>query len=247
MGDLGGRTALVTGAASGIGRATAIRLAQDGAHVVVQDVAGDGVAEAVEAIIKRGGTATASVCSVADEEALRRTVVDCGGVDILVNNAGVPGHNAVIEDIDRTAYERLYEVHVWGTFAATRAVLPEMKARQFGRIVNIASNRGQVGFERSSHYGSAKAAVIGLAKCWAREFAPHGVLVNALAPGVVRSGLTLRYGEEALAEEAQHNLVKRWAEPEEIAEWLAFLVGPRGSFMTGQVLCPNGGDPIVGI
>ncbi|WP_210526878.1 SDR family NAD(P)-dependent oxidoreductase [Rubellimicrobium arenae] len=237
----------MTGAGSGIGRATATRFAQDGAHVVVQDVAGDAVAEVVEVINRQGGTATASVCSVADEGAIRQTVVDCGGVDILVNNAGVPGYNAVIEDIDRTAYERLFEVHVWGTFAATRAVLPEMKARQFGRIVNIASNRGQVGFERSSHYGAAKAAVIGLAKSWAREFAPHGILVNALAPGVVRSGMTLRYGEAALAEEAQQNLVKRWAEPEEMADWIAFLVGPRGGYMTGQVLCPNGGDPIVGI
>ncbi|MCC5973202.1 MAG: SDR family oxidoreductase [Rubellimicrobium sp.] len=247
MRDLSGRTALVTGAGSGIGRATAARLAEGGAHVIVQDIAGEAVAEVVEWITHRGHAATPSVCSVADEDALRRAVVDCGGVDILVNNAGVPGHNAVIEDIDRSAFERLFEVHVWGAFAATRAVLPEMKAGRFGRIVNIASNRGQVGFERSSHYGSAKAAVIGLAKSWAREFAPHGILVNAVAPGVVRSGMTLRYGEAALAEEAQQNLVKRWAEPEEMAEWIAFLVGPRGSYMTGQVLCPNGGDPIVGI
>jgi NAD(P)-dependent dehydrogenase (short-subunit alcohol dehydrogenase family) len=168
-------------------------------------------------------------------------------VDILVNNAGVPGYNAVIEDIDRAAYERLFNIHVWGTLAATRAVLPEMKSRGFGRIVNISSNQGQVGFENSSHYSAAKAAVLGFAKSWAREFAPHGILVNAVAPGVVRSGMTLFYGEDALAAEAQLNLVKRWAEPEEIAEWIAFLVGPKGSYMTGQVLCPNGGDPIIGI
>ena len=158
-------------------------------------------------------------------------------MDILVNNAGVPGFNAVIEDIDRAAYERLFEIHVWGTLAATRAVLPGMKAKGYGRIVNIAS----------SHYAAAKAAVIGFAKSWAREFAPHGILVNALAPGVVRSGMTLRYGQEALDEEAQLNLVKRWAEPDEIAGWILFITGPRGGFMTGQLVCPNGGDPIVGI
>jgi 3-oxoacyl-[acyl-carrier protein] reductase len=239
--------ALVTGAASGIGRATALRLASDGLAVIVQDIDGDGVAAVVEAIVARGGEAVAATCSVADEAALARSIDDAGGVDVLVNNAGVPGFNASLEEIDRAAYERLFDIHVWGTIAATRAALPGMKARRFGRIVNIASNRGQVGFERSSHYGAAKAAVIGLAKSWARELAPHNILVNALAPGVVRSGMTLRYGEEALREEAEQNLVKRWAEPEEMAEWIAFLVGPKGSYMTGQVLCPNGGDPIVGI
>ena len=239
--------AMVTGAASGIGRATALRLAEDRLAVIVQDIDGDGVAAVVEAIRARGGTASGAACSVADEKALSDSVAAAGGVDVLVNNAGVPGFNASLEEIDRAAYERLFDIHVWGTIAATRAALPGMKARRFGRIVNIASNRGQVGFERSSHYGAAKAAVIGLAKSWARELAPHNILVNALAPGVVRSGMTLRYGEEALREEAEQNLVKRWAEPEEMAEWIAFLVGPSGSYMTGQVLCPNGGDPIVGI
>ena len=108
----------------------------------------------------------------------------------------------VVEDIDRAAYERLFDIHVWGTLAATRAVLPEMKAKKYGRIVNISSNRAQVGFERSSHYAAAKAAVLGFAKAWAREFASYGILVNAVAPGVVRTGMTLRSGQEALDEDA---------------------------------------------
>lgn len=247
MTALAGRTALVTGAASGIGRATAETLALDGARVVVQDRDAAGVATVVAAIAAAGGAAVPAACSVADEAALVDCVAAVGGVDILVNNAGVPGFNAPLEEIDRAAYERLFDVHVWGSIAAARAVVPGMRQRRFGRIVNIASNRGQVGFERSSHYSAAKAAVIGLAKSWARELAPHGILVNALAPGVVRSAMTLGYGEAALAEEAELNLVKRWAEPEEIAGWISFLVGPRGGYMTGQLLCPNGGDPIVGI
>lgn len=247
MSDFAGQTALVTGAGSGIGRATAEKLAAQGARVIVQDVDQNRVNEVVDAIRKAKGEARPAVYSVADETALRRSAVEAGGVSILINNAGVPGFNAVIEDIDRSAYERLFEIHVWGTLAATRAVLPEMKAKRYGRILNISSNRAQVGFERSSHYAAAKAAVLGFAKAWAREFAPYGILVNALAPGVVRTGMTLRYGQDALDEEAALNLVKRWAEPEEIADWIAFVVGPKGGFMTGQLLCPNGGDPIVGI
>lgn len=247
MSDFVGQTALVTGAGSGIGRATAEKLASQGARVIVQDVDQGRVGEVVDTIRKAKGEALPAVYSVADEEALRRSALEAGGVSILVNNAGVPGFNAVIEDIDKAAYERLFDIHVWGTLAATRAVLPEMKAKRYGRIVNISSNRAQVGFERSSHYAAAKAAVLGFAKAWAREFAPFGILVNALAPGVVRTGMTLRYGQDALDEEAALNLVKRWAEPEEIADWIAFVVGPKGGYMTGQLLCPNGGDPIVGI
>lgn len=247
MSELAGQTALVTGAGSGIGRATAIKLAADGARVIVQDIDQDRVNAVVAAIRDAKGEALPAAYSVADEAALRKSAVDAGGVSILINNAGVPGFNAVIEDIDKAAYERLFDIHVWGTLAATRAVLPEMKAKRYGRILNISSNRAQVGFERSSHYAAAKAAVLGFAKAWAREFAPYGILVNALAPGVVRTGMTLRYGQDALEEEAALNLVKRWAEPEEIADWIAFVVGPKGGYMTGQLLCPNGGDPIVGI
>jgi 3-oxoacyl-[acyl-carrier protein] reductase len=186
MSEFAGRVAMVTGAGSGIGEATARLFAAAGARVIVQDIDPERVATTVAAIKQAGGEAVGAAYSVADEDSLRR-------------------------------------------------------------IVNIASNRGQVGFERSSHYAAAKAAVIGFAKSWAREFAPHGILVNALAPGVVRSGMTLRYGQEALDEEAQLNLVKRWAEPDEIAGWILFITGPRGGFMTGQLVCPNGGDPIVGI
>lgn len=243
---LDGRRALVTGAGSGIGRAIALALSERGTEVIVQDI-DPGRVEAVSSeITGLGRRARAVLCDVADEATLTNAASDAP-IHILVNNAGVAGHNAPLEAIDREAYDRMMNTHLWGAFAATRACIVGMKAAGWGRIINIGSNRGQVGFERSSHYCAAKGALIALAKAWAREFAPWGILVNAIAPGVTRTALTLSYGDAAVNEEAQLNLVKRAALPEEIANWVVMLCEPSGDFMTGQVLCPNGGDPIVGI
>ena len=245
---LAGRRALVTGAGSGIGRASAIALAEAGAEVIVQDIAGDRVEAVVAAIGAKGGKARGAAFDVADEPAMQKAVAAAGGpITLLLNNAGVAGGNLEFEQVDRAAYMRMFDIHVWGALNAVRAVLPGMKSERFGRVVNIASNRAQVGFERSCHYSGAKAALLGFAKAWAREFAPWGILVNAIAPGVIRTAMTLSFGEQAVHDEAQLNLLKRWGEPEEIAAWVRFLMEPTGNFMTGQLLCPNGGDPIVGI
>jgi 3-oxoacyl-[acyl-carrier protein] reductase len=244
---LAGKRALVTGAGSGIGRATAFALGAAGAEVIVQDVIEDRVASVTAALRERGVTAVPAVFDVADEAAMRQAVEAAGPVEILVNNAGITGFNAPLEAVDRAAYDRMFNTHVWGALNAVRAVVPGMKTLRRGRIVSISSNRAQMGFERSCHYAGAKAALLGFTKGWARELAPFGINVNAVAPGVVRTAMTLSYGEAAVVEEAQLNLMKRWAEPEEIAGVILFLVGPSADFMTGQLLCPNGGDPIVGI
>jgi 3-oxoacyl-[acyl-carrier protein] reductase len=245
---LAGRLAVVTGAASGIGRATALRLAADGAVLALLDANRAGV-EAVAATA--GGAALPFGADVRDRDAIAHAIVAAraafGPVAILVNNAGIAGGNAPLEAIDDAAYERMFSVHVKGALNMAQAVVGDMKAARHGRIVNIASNRGQVGFERSCHYAGAKAALIAMAKSWARELAPWNVRANAIAPGVVRTAMTLAYGEDAVREEADQNLLGRWAEPEEVAATIAFLVGPEGDFYTGQVLCPNGGDPIVGM
>ncbi|MEX0808896.1 MAG: SDR family NAD(P)-dependent oxidoreductase [Dongiaceae bacterium] len=244
---LAGRRALVTGAGSGIGRATARLLASSGVRVIVQDIDASRVDAVASEIESAGGIAETAACDVADEAALRRAVDASPAVTLLVNNAGVGSPDRTIEAIDRASWQRMFDCHVWGALAATRAVVAGMKSERFGRIVNIASNRGQVGWSDGSHYNAAKSAMIGFAKSWARELAPHGILVNAIAPGVVRTAMTLRHGEAAIQEEADLNLLKRAAEPDEIAGVVRFLMEPTGNFMTGQVLCPNGGDPIVGI
>lgn len=244
---LAGRRALVTGAGSGIGRATAEALARAGVAVIVQDIDAKRVESVVASIRSEGFTAEPGICDVADEAALTRIVGAGKPVTLLVNNAGIGAPERTIEAIDRAAWQRMFETHVWGALAATRACLAGMKAERFGRIVNIASNRGQVGWHDGSQYNAAKSALIGFAKSWARELASHNILVNAIAPGVVRTAMTLRHGEQAIQDEADLNLLKRAAEPAEIAAWIKFLFEPTGNFTTGQLLCPNGGDPIVGI
>jgi NAD(P)-dependent dehydrogenase (short-subunit alcohol dehydrogenase family) len=245
--SLAGRRALVTGAGSGIGRAAAETLARAGAQVIVQDIDATRVETVVASLKSEGLAAEPGACDVGDEAALKRLVAAGAPVTLLVNNAGIGAPERTIEAIDRAAWQLMFETHVWGALAATRACVAGMKAERFGRIVNIASNRGQVGWHDGSQYNAAKSALIGFAKSWARELAPHEILVNAIAPGVVRTAMTLRHGEQAIQDEADLNLLKRAAEPSEIAAWIKFLFEPTGNFTTGQLLCPNGGDPIVGI
>jgi 3-oxoacyl-[acyl-carrier protein] reductase len=251
-GELEGRVALVTGSAGGIGRATAVMLAAMGADLVLLDLKHDALAEVAREIEATGRRAHAITIDIQERAGVRAVIADAeavlGGVGILVNNAGVgqagPGE---LENIGDADLDRMFGVHVMGAFAAAQAVVPGMKARKWGRIVNIASNRGQVGFTDGSHYSGAKGALISMAKSWAKELASFGILVNAVAPGVVRTAMTEEHGMDAIVEEASWNLMNRWAEPEEIAATVAFLVSGAGSYYTGQLMCPNGGDPIVGI
>jgi len=248
---LGGRVALVTGAAGGIGRATALMLADMGADVIALDLKEAELAETACAVIAKGRRIHTLPLDIRERDAVAAGLAEAeaqlGAIDVLVNNAGVglsgpPALDAIADD----DLDRMIAVHLTGAFVCARAVVLGMKARRWGRIVNIASNRGQVGHTDGSHYSAVKGALIAAAKSWARELAPWGILVNAVAPGVVRTPMTERRGLQAVQDEADLNLVKRWAEPEEIAATVAFLVGPAGSYYTGQLLCPNGGDPVVG-
>lgn len=242
---LAGRVALVTGGASGIGAAIADVLVQRGARVAITDIDATALAGAGADLIKL----RANNRSVADvKAAVAGLTAQAGRIDILVNNAGISGYSRPIEAVDEDDFDAMMGTHVKGAFFFSQAVLPGMKAAGFGRIVNMSSNFAMSGHDSMSHYVAAKSALLGLTKAWAREFAPHGVTVNAVAPGLIATPLTRKsIGEQALAERSRAVPLGRLAEPREIAYAVAWLAGPEAAMMTGQVVSPNGGASIVGI
>ena len=253
-----GKKVVVTGAGRGMGRSHAEAFAARGAKVGVIDIDGALVDEVVESIGGAGGTAHGALCDVADATAITEAVSglesSMGGIDILVNNAGID-EMRTIEEIDEASFDRMFGVHVKGTFFATRAAVPGMKARGNGKIVVTASTAGMTGIAGDSHYSGAKAALMGLTKAWAKELAPHGIHVNAVAPGATMTEMVmtkLPTREQSMARvrerlDAGAVPLGRYAEPSEITAVVLFLASDEASFITGQVISPNGGEMIVGI
>lgn len=237
--------ALVTGAGSGIGAAIAERLAADGYAVAVNDLHCD-AAEATAARIRAaGGTALALAGDVSDEDAiaamLAKTVSALGAPQILVNNAGF-GHQAPFLEITPADFDRIFAVHVRGTFLMTRACLPAMLEAESGIIVNIASQLGQIGGVELVHYAAAKAAIIGMTKSLAREVSARGVRVNAVAPGPVNTPLVAALSEDWKTAKRASLPLGRFGEPAEIGGVVSFLCSPDAALFVGQTLGPNSGD-----
>jgi 3-oxoacyl-[acyl-carrier protein] reductase len=234
--------AVVTGAGSGIGEATAKRLARDGFSVVANDLVAERAKATAEAI---GAGAIGVGGDVADEaavDALFAAARDAfGKVTLLVNNAGFV-HQARFVDLQPADFDRMFAVHVRGTFLCIRAALPEMIARGGGVIVNIASQLGQIGGVELVHYSAAKAAIIGLTKSLAREVSKQGVRVNAVAPGPINTPLARSLSPEWKRAKAAELPLGRFGEPEEVAATVAFLASSDGSLFVGQTLGPNSGD-----
>jgi NAD(P)-dependent dehydrogenase (short-subunit alcohol dehydrogenase family) len=247
MGELDGRQALITGSGRGMGRTHALTLAKHGAAIVVQDIDRAGAEATVAMVEAAGGRARAITGDVADVADLQAKIAGCGPIDILINNAGIdrPG---TIEEIDEAGFDAMFAIHVKGSFFATRAVVPGMKERRWGKIVNVSSIWGMTGFTSHSHYCGAKAALLGLTKAWAKELAPYNINVNAIAPGGVWTEMELaQRGPEGIREAEARVPMGRWSQPEEQSESVLFLVTDRSSFITGQCLSANGGSTIVGI
>ena len=244
------RTAIVTGAASGIGLAIAERLAADGLGVAIFDLNGEAGAEAAAKITANGGTATSAAVDVSDKEQVDAGVAEVAGTlgapTVLVNNAGVEGFKRFL-DISLEAWERLLRVNLTGTFLCCQAVLPHMVEAGWGRIVNISSSSAQGGQPYMSHYVSSKAGMIGLTKALALEFGPNGVTVNTIPPGFIDTPM-LRASEAkgllgpgGTAEAIAGTPVRRAGLPADIAATTSFLVRDEASYITGQVIGVNGG------
>ncbi|WP_137921737.1 3-oxoacyl-ACP reductase family protein [Hydrogenophaga sp. 2FB] len=241
--SLQGKTALVTGAATGIGRATALLFAQAGARVVVNHLRQPEAAQAVvTAIVAAGGEAFAIDADVSHAADVQRMVDEAGELHILVNNAGIIQEKPFL-DTTEDDWDRMLGVDLKSVFLTARAALPGMVARGSGVIVNLASDLGILGRENYAPYCTAKAGVIGLTRSLAREFAPHGIRVNAIAPGPVNTAMVSL--ENMSAEWMEKELaipLHRVAEPEEIAATALFLASDLSRFYCGQVLGPNGGS-----
>lgn len=241
--SLKGQTALVTGAATGIGRAIALMFAQAGARVAVNHLGQTEAAQAVvQAIQRDGGEAFAIDADVSQADAVQRLVAEAGELHILVNNAGIIQEKPFL-DTTEADWDRLLGVDLKSVFLTSRAVLPGMVARGSGVIVNLASDLGILGREQYAPYCAAKAGVIGLTRSLAREFAPHGIRVNAIAPGPVNTAMvSLDHMSPEWMEKELAIPQHRVAEPEEIAATALFLASGLSRFYCGQVLGPNGGS-----
>lgn len=236
------KNAIVTGAGSGIGRAIAMKLAADGYKVIVNDFR----AEAADAVAREiGSNAAACAGDVSREEDAGRIAKACesafGRCTHLVNNAGHV-HQARFVDLAPAEFDRMFAVHVRGTYLCTRAVLPQMLAARQGVIVNIASQLGQIGGVDLVHYSGAKAAIIGMTKALAREVSAEGVRVNAVAPGPINTPLVMALSEDWREAKASGLPLGRFGEPDEVAATVVFLCSPEASLFVGQTLGPNSGD-----
>lgn len=237
MFDLTGQTAVVTGAATGIGEAIARRLASAGASVVVADTNIEGATTVAHSL----ASGRAIQLDVSDRNSVNSAFSQIPRVDILVNNAGIGGKAAPLWEQTDQDWQRIIAVNLTGVFHCCRAVIEQMRANKYGRIVNIASIAGKEGNPNMTGYSATKAAVIGFTKSLAKEVALDGICVNAVAPAVVQTRILDQLTPQQVDYMTQRIPMRRTGKPEEIAAVVHFLASPDCSFVTGQCYDASGG------
>lgn len=238
---LEGKTAIVTGAAGGIGQATAKLLAELGANVIACDIEAEALARTVSGIAAEGGAITAVACDITSDVDIKKTVDKAlevyGTIDILVNNAAGCGGGVTVDGMSDTEWARLIELNLTAVYKFTMAVLPTMRRNKRGTVCSVSSGAAVIGEPTDVHYSAAKGGVISMMKGLARELGHEGLTFNVVAPGVILTRMAPRWEEEM-----KDNIIPRVGQPKDVAGTIAFLVSDAASYFTGQVLCPNGGS-----
>ena len=250
---LRGKVAIVTGAAAGIGRATARRFAREGCHVAAWDVNVDAKEALVKELSTQGGEALFRKVNVCDEadvaSAVEETVARWGGVDVLVNNAGITRDSQLVKwkegelagTMTLDAFDAVISVNLKGVFLCSRAVVPHMIRRGSGVILNASSIVGLYGNFGQTNYAATKAGVIAFARTWSRELAKYNIRVNAVAPGFIATEMVQKMPEKVIQTMVSHTPLGRMGKPEDVAEAYVWLASDAASFITGTVLSVDGG------
>ena len=242
---LEGRTALVTGASRGIGRAIALALAEEGADVAINYVSNEAAAAAVveeiQALGRKGVLARADVGDFPDTYAMAHSVLrDFGHIDILVNNAGVTSDKTFV-NMDHSTWRKVLAINLDGVFNCTKVCIDQMVEQNYGRVVNITSVIGQIGNFGQANYAASKAGVAAMTKTLAKELASKGITVNAVAPGFIETEMVSSIPENIQDRLLSQIPLRRFGKAEEVAQMVVFLCSPEGDYVTGAELEVNGG------
>jgi 2-hydroxycyclohexanecarboxyl-CoA dehydrogenase len=246
----GSSATLITGAASGLGRAAALRLAQRGDRVALCDLNASGLAETCGMIVDKGGEAISATVDVRDSFAVKKWCAEAvrqfGKIDYLFSNAGVTSRSP-LHDMEFEEWRRLIDTHVTGSFHVCQAALAHMVEHGSGAIVVTSSDYAVIGMRYAANYAAAKTALYAFTKALALEFAPHGIRINAVGPGpidtpLLRSRGTAAEWQDRVREYEARLPMQRLGQPEDVASAVDFLLSERASYITGQLLQPNGGQ-----